>query len=123
MFGEHPPEKELKPPKGISWPAKNSSEDIQKSTCAIINYFSCHILNITRNLINGYPDNLTATVDAFKINFEAAARRAHFQPCTAPCGQSEMTASYHYTKKVLGLRILHFSRKWVAHFANDTCHA
>lgn len=118
MFGEPPV---VDPPEGISWPPKNSSEDIQNSTCAIIYYFNCHILNITKSLIQDPPETLNTKLIVFKRNFEAAARQAHFNNCTQHCRRRGMTVSDGYTKKVLGLKILHFSRKWVEHFANDTC--
>lgn len=119
MFGELSPV--VHPPEGISWPAKNSSQDIQNSTCAIIYYFNCHILNITKNLIENPRETLNTKLKAFKRNFEAAARQTHFHNCTQHCRQREMPVSDDYAKKVLGLQILHFSRIWVEHFANDTC--
>lgn len=118
MF-KNPPQMQL-PPEGISWPAKNSTEDIQNSTCAIIYYFNCHMLNITTELIQHPPETLTTKLQGFKENFKEAA--SDFHNCPQDCGQREMTPLGHHAKKVLGLEILHFSRKWVEHFTNEKCY-
>lgn len=109
------------PPEGIMWPV-NSIQDVQQTVCAILDYLGNQMPQIIGTFIkvNKTPHNMAARISAFKTNFKSAAALASLHTSPPHCVQRNVPL-YDFEKKVHGLRILHFSRRWVEKFINSTC--
>lgn len=122
MFNGHLPRGyQLKSPEGITWPAGNTTEEIQTSICAITDYLGNHMPAIIRNLMKEHHETLIRNINAFNTQFKAVASIGqNNNGILKPCHRN-VTTSHDYTMKKTGLKILYFSKQWVQHFANGTC--
>lgn len=112
------------PPEGIKWPvtgsSRNRNQDVQQTVCAISDYLGNHMPQIIGAFTNEPRHNLTAKISAFRLTFKAAAARALLRTDPPDCAPRNVTST-DFEKKQLGLRILHYSRRWVEEFTNSTC--
>lgn len=123
MFQKHLPKGfQLKPLEGITWPAGNTTEEIQTSICAITDYLDNHMpIIIIRTLMKEHHKTLIRNINAFNTQFKAVVSTGQKNSgILKPCHRN-VTMSHDYVMKETGLRILYFSRQWVEHFANATC--
>lgn len=113
-------------PEGIKWPVANSgsssnrSQDVQQSVCAIVDYLGNHMPQIIGTFMKDPNDNLTTRIRNYNKTFKAAARHAGLHTDPPHCELRRM-AQNDFQKKMAGLKILYYSRRWVEDFTNATC--
>lgn len=123
MFGENAPEsKHLEALEGITWPAGNTTEELL-TICAITDYLENHMPTIISDLTEKHLNDLITNIIAFKNQFKAVVNvisRLQNPSIPKQCHRNA-TTSNDFSKKETGLRIIHFSIKWVEHFTNTLC--
>eukprot|EP00064_Thunnus_orientalis_P013390 superscaffoldBa00002172_g13429 len=106
---------QLKPITGITLPVRNNAKEIQASVCAISDYLGNHLPAIIKSLKKEPKDGIIENANRFNTNFIAAVRQTNISQHTQPCSTS-LTISDDYRKKIMGLRIINSSRRWVEGF-------
>lgn len=109
----------LQPLEGITFPVGNATEEIRASVCAISDYLDNHLLMIIRELIQEHG-HLINQIRAFHIQFKAAVEPRRRDPDEQKRCHRNVTMSHTYAKKVFGIQIIYFARKWVEGFTNTT---
>ncbi|KAG7489842.1 hypothetical protein JOB18_021699 [Solea senegalensis] len=116
---DSPTEDQLKPLEGITLPVGDTAGEIMASVCTITNYLDDHLPKIIRHL-TVHHQSLVNNVRAFSIQFKMA-----FEPTA--CDQHDVlkchrhvTAQDTYQMKVIGLRMIYYTRKWVEGLLNTT---
>ncbi|KAM3611432.1 uncharacterized protein V6R79_018472 [Siganus canaliculatus] len=120
MFEGKSPETNLQPPAKIRFPVQNTTKEIQCTICTIIHYFDSQVPAIIDDLVIEHQD-MTSNINKFNTVFKAAVGGIQDSCVFSKECQVNVTTSHDFAKKIIGLEIIHFARKWVEYFTNTTC--
>ncbi|CAK6966469.1 hypothetical protein F2P81_013967 [Scomber scombrus] len=120
IFNSQPPVKyssgSLQPIEGINVTMKcDDAEDIQASFCSISDYLNNHLPDIVKSLALNHNEEIIKNTNVFYQHFNAVLRRMVMSQQTR-CYHRNVTTSDDYERKVIGLKILYFTRRWVKSF-------